>query len=267
MEKYIQAFIESLVDYGPKFIGAILILIFGFWIASIITKWIARLMRKREFDPSLQPFLRSLISILLKILVIVSALGVAGVQMASFIAVMVAAGFAIGMALQGTLQNFAGGIMIMTFKPFKVGDWIEAQGFSGTVFEIRIFNTVLRSSDNKIIYLPNGGLSNSAMVNFSKEETRRVAWTFGIGYGDDADKAREVLESLIKADSRILHDPEPFIAISDLADSSVNFVVRVWVKRPDFWSVFFAMNENVYKRFAKEGLNIPYPQMDVHLHK
>ncbi len=267
MENYYQDFSKLVVDYAPKFIGAIVILIIGLWLAGTITRWIARLMKKRELDPSLQPFLKSLISALLKIMVIISALGVAGVQMTSFIAILAAAGLAIGMALSGTLQNFAGGVMILIFKPFNVGDWIEAQGFSGTVDEIQIFNTILKSPDNRIIIIPNGGLSSGSMVNFSREETRRVDWTFGIGYGDDADRAREVLHTLIKADSRILSDPEPFIAISALADSSVNFVVRAWVKAPDYWEVFFDMNENVYKTFGKEGLNIPFPQMDVHLHQ
>ncbi len=267
MENYYQDFSKLVVDYAPKFIGAIVILIIGLWLAGTITRWIARLMKKRELDPSLQPFLKSLISALLKIMVIISALGVAGVQMTSFIAILAAAGLAIGMALSGTLQNFAGGVMILIFKPFNVGDWIEAQGFSGTVDEIQIFNTILKSPDNRIIIIPNGGLSSGSMVNFSREETRRVDWTFGIGYGDDADRAREVLHTLIKADSRILSDPEPFIAISALADNSVNFVVRAWVKAPDYWGVFFDMNENVYKTFGKEGLNIPFPQMDVHLHQ
>ncbi len=267
MINYVQDFNVLLVNYGPKLIGAILILVFGLWIVSAITRWISKLMKKRELDASLQPFLRSLISIVLKILVLISALGVAGVEMASFIAILAAVSFAIGMALMGTLQNFAGGVMILIFKPFRVGDWIEAQGFAGTVHEIQIFNTILKSPDNRIIIIPNGALSNNSMVNFSKEENRRVDWTFGIGYGDDADKAREVLGSLIKEDPRILADPEPFVAISALADISVNFVVRVWVKAPDYWGVFFDMNENVYKRFDKEGLNIPFPQMDVHLHQ
>jgi len=267
MENYYQDFSKLLVDYGPKFIGAIVILVIGLWLAGMITRWIARLMKKRELDPSLQPFLKSLTSALLKILVIISALGVAGVEMTSFIALLAAAGLAIGMALSGTMQNFAGGVMILIFKPFNVGDWIEAQGFSGTVDEIQIFNTILKSPDNRIIIIPNGGLSSGSMVNFSREENRRVDWTFGIGYGDDVDRAREVLNTLIKSDSRILSDPEPFVAISALADSSVNFVVRTWVKAPDYWGVFFDMNENVYKTFGKEGLNIPFPQMDVHLHQ
>ena len=267
MENYYQQFNDFLATYGPKFIGAIFVLVIGLWLARILTRGIVRLIKKRDIDPSLYAFLKSLTSALLKTLVIISALGIAGVEMASFIAILAATFFAIGMALSGTLQNFAGGVIILIIKPFKVGDWIEAQGFSGTVKEIQIFNTILKSGDNKIIYIPNGKLSTGTMVNFSQEETRRVDWTFGIGYGDDTDKARDVLNSLIKADSRILPDPIPFIAVSELADSSVNFVVRVWVKAPDYSGVLFDMNEKVYKAFSKEGLNIPYPQMDVHVHK
>ena len=171
------------------------------------------------------------------------------------------------MALSGTLQNFAGGVMILIFKPFKVGDWIDAQGHSGTVSEIQIFNTILKSPDNKTIIIPNGGLSTGSMVNYSTEPQRRVDWTVGIGYGDDADKAKEVLLGMLNDDARILKDPAPFVAVSELADSSVNFAVRAWVEAPNYWGVFFDLNELVYKEFDKHGLNIPFPQMDVHVHK
>ena len=190
-----------------------------------------------------------------------------GVEMTSFIAILAAAGLAVGMALSGTLQNFAGGVMILIFKPFKIGDFIDAQGYLGVVKEIQIFNTIITTPDNKTIIIPNGGLSNSSMTNYSTEEKRRVDWTIGIAYGDDVDKARAVIKRLCDEDSRIIKDPEVFIAVSELADSSVNFAVRVWVKAPDYWGVFFDLNENVYKTFGNEGLNIPFPQMDVHVHK
>ena len=189
-----------------------------------------------------------------------------GIQMTSFIAILGAAGLAVGMALSGTLQNFAGGVMILIFKPFKAGDFIDAQGYQGTVSEIQIFNTILKTPDNKTVIIPNGGLSTGAMVNYSTEKLRRVDWTVGIGYGDDADKAKDVIMKMCNADDKILKDPEVFIAISALADSSVNFAVRAWVKAEDYWSVYFALNENIYKTFEKEGLNIPFPQMDVHVH-
>lgn len=188
-----------------------------------------------------------------------------GIEASSFIALFASAGVAIGMALSGTLQNFAGGVMILLFKPFKVGDVIEAQGQSGAVKEIQIFNTIISTPDNKIIIIPNGGLSTGITKNYSKEATRRVDWEFSIGYGDNYDKAKAVLEKLITADQRILKDPAHFIALSSLGANSVNIVVRAWVNAADYWGVFFDMNESVYKTFEQEGLNIPFPQMDVHL--
>jgi small conductance mechanosensitive channel len=200
-------------------------------------------------------------------MVYITALGMLGVEMTSFIAILAAAGLAVGMALSGTLQNFAGGVMILLFKPFKKGDFIEAQGHSGTVNEIQIFMTILKTPDNKTIMIPNGPLSTGSLTNYSREPRRRVDWTIGIGYGDDVDKAYEVIRRLLDGDDRILDDPEPFIAVKELADSSVNFTVRAWVNASDYWGVFFRMNEEVYKTFDKEGLNIPYPQSDVHLFK
>jgi small conductance mechanosensitive channel len=189
-----------------------------------------------------------------------------GIQMTSFIAILGAAGLAVGMALSGTLQNFAGGVMILLFRPFKQGDFIDTQGYAGKVKEIQIFNTILITPDNKTVILPNGTLAGTSLINYSTEPTRRVDWTFGISYGDDVDKAKTVIKSLAEADSRILKDPELLVAVSELADSSVNLVVRGWVASADYWAVSFAMNENIYKEFNKVGLHIPYPQMDVHIH-
>lgn len=267
MDKYIEKIINLGIEYGPKLIGAILVLLLGLWIIKLITKTVAKLMKKRNVDPSLASFIRSMTNILLKVLLVISVMGMVGIEMTSFIAILGAAGLAVGMALSGTLQNFAGGVIILIFKPFKVGDYIEAQGYAGTVHEIQLFNTLLKTVDNKIVIIPNGGLSTSSMINYSAEPLRRVDWTFGIGYGDDIDKAKAVIFKLIEADKRILKDPEPFAAVSELADSSVNFAVRVWVKGEDYWGVFFAMNETVYKTFSAENLNIPFPQMDVHVHQ
>lgn len=258
---------ELLVTYGPKLVGALLVLVIGLWIIKLINKAVSRLLAKKDWDPSLEPFIRTLISILLKIMLVISVMGMVGIQMTSFIAILGAAGLAVGMALSGTLQNFAGGVMILAFKPFRVGDFIDAQGYMGTVYEIQIFSTILKTPDNKVVYIPNGGLSTSSLTNFSQEPTRRVDWTFGVAYGDDVEKARKVLLGLIKADNRILKDPEPFIGLGELGDSSVNLTVRVWVNAEDFWDVFFEMNENVYKIFEKEGLSFPFPQMDIHLDK
>jgi small conductance mechanosensitive channel len=258
---------EFIATFGLKLVGAVLALIIGLWVVSRISRGIRKFMEKRELDPSLRSFLASLLSITLKILVIISVLSMIGIQMTSFIAILAAAGLAIGLALSGTLQNFAGGVLILILKPFKSGDFIEAQGFMGTVSEIQIFNTILTTPDNRTIIIPNGGLATGAVTNFSAKETRRVQWVFGIAYGDSLSKAKKVLLQLIKEDNRILEEPAPFIALSELNDSSVDITVRAWVKSADFWSVFFDMNEKVYDTFEKEGLNIPFPQMDVHLKK
>jgi len=266
MENYIEKLIDLLVEFGPKVIGAIVVLVLGLWVIKIIMRTFTKTLDKKEVSPSLKPFLTSIVSILLKTLLVLSVLSMVGIQATSFVAILGAAGLAVGLALSGTLQNFAGGVMILLFKPFKVGDLIQAQGHTGSVSEIQIFNTILSTPDNRIIIVPNGGLSTGSVTNFSARETRRVDWTFGIGYGDSTDLAKQTLMELIKADSRILNDPEPFIAISELGDSSVNFTVRAWVKSADYWAVFFLMNEKVYNTFNEKGLNIPYPQMDVHVH-
>ncbi|MBN2637964.1 MAG: mechanosensitive ion channel [Bacteroidales bacterium] len=254
-------------QYGLRLLGAIVVLLLGLWVIKLLTKASHKLMDKSSVDPSLSSFLKSIISILLKVLLIISVMGMAGVQMTSFIAILGAAGLAVGMALSGTLQNFAGGVMILLFKPFKVGDFITAQGYSGVVKEIHVFVTVLTSPDNKTILVPNGGLSNGSITNFSTQANRRVDWTFGIGYGDDYDTAKSFILKLVAEDGRILKDPEPFVALAELADSSVNLTVRVWVNAADYWGVFFDLNEKYYKNAGKQGINIPFPQMDVHLDK
>lgn len=263
--QYLDTLINLFVVWGPKLVGAILVLIVGLALANMIANAINRRMEKKEVDPSLRPFLKSLICTLLKVLVVVSVLGMVGIEMTSFIAILGAAGLAVGMALSGTLQNFAGGVMILIFRPFKVGDVIEAQGFTGSVNAIQIFNTILKTPDNKTVIIPNGGLSTSSMVNYSTEPTRRVDWVFGIAYGDDVDKAKEVLNDLLSANDKVLKDPAPFVELGELADSSVNFTVRAWVNAADYWTVHFYMLDMVYRKFAEVGLSIPFPQMDVHL--
>lgn len=265
MEQIINTIKTYGLEFGYRLTGAIFALIIGLWLIKKIVGGVAKIMTSKNVDNSLQPFLRSMLNISLKALLVVSVLSMLGVEMTSFVAILGAAGLAVGLALSGTLQNFAGGVMILIFKPFEVGHVITAQGHTGSVFEIQIFNTILKTPDNKHIIIPNGGLATGSMVNFSKETTRRVDWTFGIGYGDDIDKTKEVLSTLIKADSRIKQDPEPFIAVSELGDSSVDFAVRVWVDASDYGGVYFDMNESVYKTFNKEGLSIPYPQIDVHV--
>ena len=264
---YLDTLINLLLVWGPKLVGAVAALVLGIYVANVISRAIDRVMAKKELDPSLRPFLRSLLNTLLKVLVVVSVLGMVGIQMTSFIAILGAAGLAVGMALSGTLQNFAGGVMILIFRPFKVGDFIEAQGFTGTVHSIQIFNTILKTPDNKTIIIPNGGLSTSSMINYSTESTRRVDWVFGVAYGDDIARARAVLLELLDANEQVLKEPAPFVEVGALADSSVNFTVRAWTNSADYWSVYFYMFKNVYTRFAEAGLHIPFPQMDVHLDK
>ncbi|MEQ6120904.1 mechanosensitive ion channel domain-containing protein [Reichenbachiella sp. MALMAid0571] len=266
INKYTQDLIPMVLMYGQKLILVIIVLLIGLWVINMVMKGLTKAMNKNELDASLSLFLKSLTGTLLKAMLFISAAGMMGIEMTSFIAILGAAGLAVGMALSGTLQNFAGGVMILLFKPFKVGDVIDAQGYVGSVNQIQIFNTILKTPDNKTIIIPNGGLSTGSMTNYSTEPRRRVDWTVGIAYGDDVEKAKTVIRNLLDDDKRILQDPEPFIAVSALADSSVNFTVRVWVEAADYWSVFFSFNENVYKTFGNEGLNIPFPQMDVHVH-
>lgn len=258
---------DLVITYAPKLLGAIVVYILG----NMIIKWMLRsfnrMMDKRDTDESLKPFLKSLVSVLLKTLLIISVLGMLGVQMTSFIAILGAAGLAVGMALSGTLQNFAGGVVILLFKPFKVGDFIEAQGFMGVVEKIQIFTTILLTGDKKTVIIPNGPLANGSLVNYSAQPVRRVDLSYGIAYGDSVQKAREIIQKIINEDKRILKDPESFIGLGELADSSVNLTTRVWVKTDDYWGVYFDMNEKVYNAFNEQGISIPFPQMDVHLQK
>lgn len=258
--------LSLITDFGIALATALIVLVIGLFVIKMIVNGLDKLFKKKDYDPSLESFLLSVARIALKLMLYVAVIQMLGVQTTSFIAVLGAAGLAVGMALSGTLQNFAGGVMLLIFKPFKTGDFIDAQGHAGTVSEIQIFNTILKTPDNKTIIIPNGGLSTGSMINYSTEATRRVDWTIGIGYGDDADKAQAVIRKMMEDDSRILKDPAPFVEVSELADSSVNFAARAWVNAGDYWGVYFDMNKNVYKTFDKEGLNIPFPQMDVHVH-
>ncbi len=267
LDNYTDQLIDILITWGPKIVGALVFLIVGLWVAKLITRAVGGAMERRNLDPNLVPMLRGLTSMLLRVMVFISFIGMLGIEATSFIAILGAAGLAVGMALSGTLQNFAGGVMILIFKPYQKGDFIDAQGYTGTVNEIRVFNTILKTPDNKTIVIPNGPLSTGSLTNYSTEPKRRVDWTFGVGYGDNVDKAKEIIRNLCQADKRIHDDPAVFVALSELADSSVNFAVRAWVNAEDYWDVYFEMNEKVYLALIEAKLNIPYPQMDVHLHK
>lgn len=266
MEKLIDWISLHGVEYGLKILSAIVVLLIGLWVIKIIMRGIKRIFEKRNMDPSLRPFLTGIISALLKIMLVISVISMVGIEMTSFIAILGAAGLAVGMALSGTLQNFAGGVMILLFKPFKVGDYVAAQGYEGVIKEIQIFNTIMTTVDNKTVIIPNGGLSTGSMVNYSTEPQRRVDFSFGIGYSDDIDKARQIILDLATKNDKVLKDPAPFVMVSELADSSVNFATRLWVNAPDYWDVFFYMNESVKKEFDKNGVSIPFPQTDVHVY-
>jgi small conductance mechanosensitive channel len=255
------------IDIGIRIAITLAILIIGFWIAKVLSKAVVKVIKKRDADESLVSFMRSLTSIGLKVLVLITAMSQLGVEMTSFVAILGAAGLAIGLAFSGTLSNFAGGVMILLFKPFKVGDYVNMQGEEGTVKEILIFNTILTTLDNKIIILANGAVANGTVTNFTKAEKRRVDWVFGIAYGDDLKVAKLLLDKFISEDERILKEGANFIGVGELGDSSVNITVRAWVKTENYWNVFFAMNERVYNEFGDAGLSIPFPQMDVHMQK
>lgn len=266
-EELTSMVIKWVLNLSARVLIALAIFFIGRWIIRYLRKLLRRMMERRAVEASLKSFLLNLVSITLTLFLIIVIIGILGIDTTSFVAIFASAGLAIGMALSGTLQNFAGGVMILIFKPFRVGDFIEAQGQTGTVKEIQLFNTVINTTDNKTIMIPNGGISTGIINNYSKESLRRVEWTFGIGYGDDYDMAKATIASMLDQDERVLKDPAYFIALSSLGDSSVNIVVRAWTSTGDFWNVFFDMNEKVYKQFPIVGLNIPYPQMDVHLHQ
>lgn len=257
---------DKVIEYGTSLLFAILVLVIGFWLVKRINNIVETTFEKKDYDPSLESFLASMIAISLRILVVITALSQLGIEMTSFVALLGAAGLAIGMAFSGTLSNLAGGVMILFFKPYKVGDYIEAQGESGTVKELRIFNTILNTVDNKTVIIPNGPLANGNMINYSTQTKRRVDFTVGIAYGDDYDTAKNTLLEFVKDDPRIIDEEDNFIGLAELGDSSVNLTLRVWCNTQDYWAVYFNMNERIYKEFGSKGLNIPFPQMDVHVH-
>lgn len=265
MENIIVKAQELVAFYGLKLIAAIAIMIIGIWVAKLARRICTKVMENRKVDPILISFTRSILYIGLLAFVAIAALGQLGVQTTSFIAVLGAAGLAIGLALQGSLANFAAGFLMIVFRPFKVGDYIEAGGTAGTVEGVHIFTTDLVTPDNKVVIVPNGQIMGGPIINYSAKETRRVDLVIGVGYEDDLNKVKSVLEGIIAGDSRILSDPGPTIGVLELADSSVNFAVRVWTQSSDYFPVHFAMLKSVKERFDAEGISIPYPQSDVHM--
>jgi small conductance mechanosensitive channel len=267
MENVWNAIVKWLEANGASLVTALVILVLGRIVVGIIIGIVRRLMRRANVDETLTGFVANITRFALMLFVVLAALNELGVQTTSFIAVIGAAGLAVGLALQGSLGNFASGVMLVLFKPFKKGDYVEAGGTSGSVEEISIFHTVLRTPDNKRVIVPNGGITGGNITNYSAHETRRVDLVFGIGYSDDIDQARAVITEILSADDRVLKDPAPTVALLELADSSVNFAVRPWVKTSDYWAVLFDVNEKVKKTFDARGIGIPFPQRDVHLYQ
>ena len=256
---------ELLTVYGLKVIAALAIFVIGKIIAGMVKNGIARGMTKAKSDPILISFTTNMIYAALLAFVIIASLGQLGIQTTSFIAILGAAGLAIGLALQGSLSNFAAGVLMIIFRPFKQGDFIEGAGVSGVVEEVHIFNTIMRTGDNKTVIIPNGNLMNGNIVNYSTKPTRRLDFVFGIGYDDDLRKAKKVLEEILNSDERILKEPAITIGLLELAESSVNIAVRPWVKSSDYWPVHFDITERVKLRFDEEGISFPFPQQDVHI--
>ena len=267
IEQLLSKVYEICTVFGVKIVGAIVVFIIGRWVTKFIANLIRKLMDKREVDPTVTKFVGNLTYFALLTFVVLAALGLVGIQTTSFIAVLGAAGLAIGLALQGSLANFAAGFLLILFRPFKVGDFIDAAGVAGTVETIQIFTTRLATPDNKTIIIPNSKLTGDNIVNFSTKGTRRADMVFGIGYGDDIDKARGIITDVLSNDERVLKDPPLQVAVSELADSSVNFVARAWVNAGDYWGVVFDVTEAVKKRFDAEGVSIPFPQRDVHIYE
>ena len=267
-EQLKQAVTGLVVSLGIKLIKVILIWYIGRWITRRVVKVTKLIMEKRDVNLSIRTFVGSLVDVVSMIVLIIMIISVLGIDTSSFIAIFASAGVAIGMALSGTLQNFAGGVMILLFRPFKVGDFIEAQGISGVVKEIQIFNTVINTVDNKVILLHNGPVSTGIINNYSREAVRRVDFSFSIKYGDDFEKAKAVLLKLIAEDARVLDTPAaPFVELGALSSSSINITVRVWCKQEDYWGIYFDLNKKVYETFPKEGLNFPYQTLTVNVNK
>jgi len=267
IQKLMDDYIPVVIDFGLQLLVALLIFVIGKWVAKIITKVLRNILIRTKVDDILADFVCALVKGALLLVVIIASLDQLGVDTTSLVALIAAAGLAIGLALQNSLQNFAAGVMLLVFRPFKAGDFVEAAGVAGVIEGISIFSTTMRTGDNKEMIIPNGAIYSGIITNVSAKDTRRIDMIVGIGYDDDIRKAKDTIWEILNADDRILKNPEPLVAVAELADSSVNFVVRPWVKSADFWAVQFEFNENLKLTFDKKGISIPYPQMDIHTHK
>lgn len=266
-DEFIDKFVSSTVSFAINLAIAIAIFYIGRWIINKLYRLVHNIFIKRNIDASLSTFVLSMIRIVLYFILIVTVIGILGIETSSFLALFASAGVAIGMALSGTLQNFAGGVLILLLKPYKIGDYIEAQGYSGTVKEIQIFHTIINTPDNKSIIIPNGGLSTGSVNNYSRESFRRVDWVVGISYGDSVDTAREKILAILASDSRTITDEparEPKVVVNELADSSVNLKVSAWVASADYWGLYHTINERIYNELPEAGINFPFPQLQIH---
>ncbi len=266
-DEFIDKLVSSTVSFAINLAIAIAIFYIGRWIINKLYRLVHNIFIKRNIDASLSTFVLSMIRIVLYFILIVTVIGILGIETSSFLALFASAGVAIGMALSGTLQNFAGGVLILLLKPYKIGDYIEAQGYSGTVKEIQIFHTIINTPDNKSIIIPNGGLSTGSVNNYSRESFRRVDWVVGISYGDSVDTAREKILSILASDSRTITDEparEPKVVVNELADSSVNLKVSAWVASADYWGLYHTINERIYNELPEAGINFPFPQLQIH---
>ena len=265
VNEFIAKALNASIDLGGRILAALIIFIIGKILVNWANKLFAKMLEKRKIEPSIQSFLKSIVNITLLVLLFLAVIGKLGIELTSFAALLASAGVAVGMALSGNLSNFAGGVIILVFRPYKVGDYIEAStGAAGTVTDIQIFHTVLTTPDNKVVFAPNGAMSGAVVTNYSRKNTRRVDFLFGVEYGTDFNQAKSIIMEVINKDSRILKDPAPFVELGALADSSVNITVRVWVNAADYWAVNFDMNKNVYATFNEKGISFPFPQLTVH---
>ena len=264
VDQLVRQAISMGMEAGKSILLAIVIAVVGRYAIKFINKLVARMLERRNVEPTVQSFLKSFVNILLVILLIITVISTLGVNTTSLAALLASAGLAVGMALSGNLQNLAGGIILLLFKPYKVGDFIEAQGVSGIVKAIQIFHTILTTTDNKELFIPNGALSSGNITNYTKNDLRRVDFKISVEYGTETEKVKQVTLDLIQKDERILKDPAPFIAMSAMADSSVDFVLRVWTKASDYWDVFFDTNERIYAEYNKQGIKFPFPQLQIH---
>ena len=264
MDEFIEQIIILGTEAGKSILLAAIVAVIGYYIVRFINNMVARILERRNVEPTVQTFLKSFINITLLILLILTVVSTLGVNTTSLAALLASAGLAVGMALSGNLQNLAGGIILLLFKPYKVGDHIEAQGVSGTVKAIQIFHTILTTPDNKELFIPNGALSSGNITNYSKNDLRRVDMVVSVEYGTDTEKVKQVTQELLRSDSRILKDPAPFVAVNELGDNGVFFSIRVWVNGSDYWNVFFDTNERIYNEFNKQGIGFPFPQIQIH---